>query len=59
MEWWLLERDIRRQGARVRGALEQLVAEGLVRHKQGPDGRTHYAVDPDKLREIRGPAGSE
>ncbi len=59
MEWWLLERDIRRQSVRVRRVLERLVAEGLVVGKQGAAGRMHYAIKPVKLHEIRERPGTK
>jgi predicted transcriptional regulator len=51
-DWWLLEQCIRQTVADVQRALEELVAEGLVKrvHRAG---RTHYRVREDKLTDIR------
>jgi len=53
MEWWLLEQKIKRQTAKVKEALAELVAKGLVVERQGKDARTHYRINRRKLREIR------
>jgi hypothetical protein len=52
-EWWLLEQRIRHTVAEVRRALEELVAEGLVKTIRHADGRTHYLVRRDRLKNIR------
>lgn len=51
MEWWLLEREIKRQTALVREALSELVEQGLVIEQSG-GGRTRYQVNSARLREI-------
>lgn len=52
-EWWLLERDIRRETAKVRLALERLVAEGWLAGRPGADGRVHFSVNGERLPELR------
>ena len=44
LSWWLLEGEIRREGEKVRRALERLVAAGLVAERQRSDGQVHYML---------------
>ncbi len=53
VEWWLLEQRIKQATTQVKGALEQLVAEGLVIAREGTAGRVYYRVNRQKLRGIR------
>ncbi len=53
-EWWLLERHIARQVRRIEAALDQLVGEGLLLRREAVDGRARYAVNRQRLEEIRG-----
>lgn len=53
IEWWLLERRIKRATSQVKAAVEQLVAEGLVIARRGPAERVYYRVNRQKLHEIR------
>lgn len=53
IEWWLLEREIKRQTALVKESLGELVVAGLVLECQGSDAQTRYQVNHAKLREIR------
>lgn len=53
VQWWLLDREIKRWTAEVRAALAELVAAGLVIERQGPDGLTHYRINRRKLAQIR------
>jgi predicted transcriptional regulator len=53
VEWWLLEQPIKRQTTRVKTALAELVAMGLVLERQGQDGRVHYRTDRRKAAKIR------
>jgi hypothetical protein len=46
LEWWLLERDIRRESSRVEQALTHLVDCNEIVVSQGPDGRRHYTLNP-------------
>ena len=53
VEWWLLERQIKFQTARVKEALSELVANGLILEKKGPDSQTHYRINQKKYEEIK------
>ncbi|MCG8458734.1 MAG: hypothetical protein MI919_20840 [Holophagales bacterium] len=44
VEWWLLERDLRREIEKVRRAVEHLVREGRIEARTGPDGRISYGL---------------
>jgi Tfp pilus assembly ATPase PilU len=54
VEWWLLEQRIRSRTAEVEKALDNLIAQRLILARQGRDARTHYGINPQKDREIRG-----
>jgi hypothetical protein len=53
VEWWLLERQIKFQTARVKEALSELVVKGLILEKKGPDSQTHYRINQKKYEEIK------
>jgi hypothetical protein len=44
--WWMLEQNIKAETAKVKEALDRLVAEGLVVELQGMDSRTRYRINP-------------
>lgn len=52
VEWWLLERNIRRGSAEVKAALDDLVARELIREYQTRDARVHYRTNSRKQKEI-------
>jgi hypothetical protein len=52
-EWWLMEREIRREVTRVERALSRLVADGLLVEKTGADGTVRYALNVGCMDEIR------
>ncbi len=52
VEWWLLEREIKFETARVKEALSDLVARGLILEKKGSNSKTHYRVNKSKHNEI-------
>jgi hypothetical protein len=52
-EWWLLEQRIRSAVAEVDGALRNLVDDDLLVKRECADGRTYYALNRAKEREIR------
>jgi len=54
VEWWLLERRIQYAIAKVKDALAELVAKGLVLENKGRDARTHYRINRHKRAEIQG-----
>ena len=53
VEWWLLERQIKFQTARVKEALSELVAKRLILEKKGSNSRTHYRINQAKYKEIQ------
>ena len=53
IEWWLLERHVKYQIARVKDALAALVKEGLVLEHKMQNLPTRYGVNRDKVAEIR------
>lgn len=57
MQWWLLEREIRRWTVPVRSALASLVADGLVLERKVGSGRTLYSVNTQRLQEVRAIVG--
>jgi hypothetical protein len=53
IEWWLLEREIKRQTTLVKEALGDLVATGLlIECRSTGDAHVRYQVNRDRLREI-------
>lgn len=52
-EWWLLERKIESRTAKVKEALAELVAEGLILEREGSDSRLRYLINANKKEEIR------
>lgn len=52
VEWWLLDQNIRRQTERVKQALAELTARGLIVARMGSDSRVHYGIDRTKRNEI-------
>jgi len=53
VEWWLLERKIKFQTARVKEALSELVSKGLILEKKGSDSQTHYRINQTRHKEIQ------
>jgi len=53
VEWWLLEREIRFETTRVKEALSDLVARGLIFEKKGSNSQIHYRVNQNRFEEIR------
>ncbi len=45
VDWWLLERQIKLQTTRVKEALSDLVAKGLILEKKGLNSQIHYRVN--------------
>ena len=52
-EWWLLEQQIKRETAKAKEALEELVAKGLILERRGMDSRIYYKINPIKYGEIQ------
>ena len=53
VEWWLLERQIKFQTARVKEALSDLVTRGLILEKKGSNSQIHYRVKQSAYEEIQ------
>lgn len=53
VEWWLLEQQIKFQTARVKDALSDLVARGLILEKKGSNSQIHYRINQEKYKEIQ------
>jgi len=53
VEWWMLEREIKRHTGLVRLALAGLVAEELVVERCGADSQVRYQVNWARLRDVR------
>jgi hypothetical protein len=51
-EWWLLERRIEQQIDRVKAALDELLAGGLVLARKERSGRTVYRLNSRKRKII-------
>lgn len=51
--WWLLERRVKFFTEGVKEALAELVDQGLVIERQGPDGQFHYRLNPRQRLQIR------
>jgi hypothetical protein len=54
VEWWLLEREIKFETARVKEALSDLVAKGFILEKKGSNSQIHYCINQNKHEEIKG-----
>lgn len=55
--WWLLEQRINVYMTRVKKGLAELVNQGLVLERQGPDGQIHYSINPRRRKQIRARLG--
>ncbi len=53
LEWWLLERKIKRQKDQVKEALAELIAKGLVLEHKGGNSQTQYSINQSKYEEIQ------
>ena len=51
--WWIMRQRITQQTMKVKAALAELTAAGLVLEQRGMDGRVFYRVDKSKTGEIR------
>ena len=54
VEWWLLQKKIESRSLKVREALAELVAKGLILERQGSDSRLRYLINDSRQGEIRG-----
>jgi hypothetical protein len=53
VEWWLLERTIKRETEKVKDALDELVAQGFVTERKGSSSLTYYRINRRKYRKIQ------
>jgi hypothetical protein len=53
VEWWLLERQIKFQTARVKEVISKLVDRGWVIRVQRIGSNAHYRINHDKYKEIQ------
>ncbi len=53
VEWWLLERKIMYETARVKEALSDLVARGLIIEQSTKSSKIFYRVNHSRLGEIK------
>lgn len=53
VEWWLLEKKIESRTSKVREALSELAAKGLILERTGPDSRVRYLINSQREEEIR------
>ena len=53
VEWWLLERKIKYETSRVKDALSELIANGMLLERKGPDSQIHYRINQSRYDEIR------
>ena len=53
VEWWLLERTIKFETARVKEALAELSSKGLILEEKGTDSRTRYRINQARFEKIR------
>jgi hypothetical protein len=52
VEWWLLERRIKRQTVEVKKVIADLAAREMIVSRKTRDARTHYRVNHRKQKEI-------
>lgn len=53
VEWWLLEQKISYETSRVKEALADLIAMGMLLERKGPDSQIHYRINQSRYDEIR------
>ncbi|HKG12397.1 MAG TPA: hypothetical protein VKB12_03635 [Pyrinomonadaceae bacterium] len=53
VEWWLLEQRIKQRAAEVREVLDELAGRKLIVGQMGRDERTHYRINPRKVKAVR------
>lgn len=51
-EWWLLDRQIRRELENVQGAVDQLLDADFLEECRGGDQRLHYRLNARRVEEI-------
>lgn len=53
VEWWILQKTIESQTAKVKVVLAELAARGLILEREGSDSRLRYLINGPRLEEIR------
>jgi hypothetical protein len=53
IEWWLLERKINYETSRVKDALSELIANGMLLERKGPDSQIYYRINQSCYQKIR------
>jgi DNA-binding MarR family transcriptional regulator len=52
VEWWLLQQRIKYEMARVKEALQELLAKGFITEVRGPEKSPFYRINQQKREEI-------
>jgi hypothetical protein len=53
VEWWLLEQTIKRETVKVKDALDELVAGGLITERKRKSSPTYYRINRRKYKKIQ------
>jgi len=53
VEWWILQKRIESQTAKVKSVLAELAAKGFILERKGSDSRVRYLINGHKQEEIR------
>ena len=53
VEWWILQRRIESQTAKVKSVLAELAAKGFILERKGSDSQVRYLINGHKQEEIR------
>lgn len=53
VQWWIMEHQISRAVTEIKRVLRELVRRDLMLERRATDGRIHYRVNQNKLKEIR------
>lgn len=53
VEWWILQKTIESQTAKVKAVLAELAARGLILEREGSDSRLRYLINGPRQEEIR------
>lgn len=59
VEWWLLQMKLESRTIKVKEALADLVAKGLILERTGSDSRLRYMINDGKQDEIRALLGQD
>ncbi len=53
IQWWLLERKIKRHISKVEKALSELVAKGFILEHKGKDSHSYYRLNKSKHTDLK------